>query len=68
MNNEYMLDTKYAYALIIVKEGKIIDTANIYKWMRGRSLAYVIDYLKRKNIFNELIDLKPYICTKIATK
>ena len=47
----YQLTTTYACGGIIVEGNRIVKTCPIYKWMRGKTLRYVIDYLKRKKTF-----------------
>lgn len=44
----YYIDTGIACGGIIVKDGKIVDGANIFKWMFGKSFEKTIGYLKRK--------------------
>lgn len=37
--DEYLLDTKWACGLIIVKDGMVVDGAAIFKKLFGQSLA-----------------------------
>jgi len=45
----YQLDTGYGCGAVIVRAGKIVDTAPIFKWMRGKTMETAINYLKRKS-------------------
>ena len=68
MRKDYRLETTYAVGLLTVKRtsftvGKafgsdncrIIETASIFKWMIGKDLLYVTNYLKRKGQFVSLL-------------
>lgn len=47
----YWLNTSYACGGLIVKNNLITDAAPIYKWMKGKTVGYVINYLKKKGSF-----------------
>ncbi len=52
----YRLETTYACALIFVDgQGKIVDTANIYRFMMGKKLEDMARYLKRKEQYVSMI-------------
>jgi len=44
----FWLNTKYACGGIVVKNNKVVDTAPIYKWMRNKTLTFVLNYLRKK--------------------
>ena len=63
--NEYLLDISYGCGLITEINGVIKETAPIFKWMSGKDLKSVIDYLKRKDQFNQMYVLKKEnLCSK----
>jgi len=55
MDSLYQLTTSYACGGIEVDSSNtIMITCPIYKWMIGKKVDYVIDYLKRKGTFVRL--------------
>lgn len=67
---ELRLDTSYAVGRLTIQlssfiTGKtldvgycrIVETPPIWKWMVGKDLGYVVDYLKRKDQFVSLIEI-----------
>ncbi len=45
----YWLNTTYCCGGIVINERNvIIDSCPLYKWMRGKTLKYVIKYLDKK--------------------
>ena len=58
MSDLYWLNTTYACGGIVIKEDLIIDSCPIYQWMRGHTLGYVLQYLRREK---RLID-----CVKVT--
>ena len=58
MNRDVWLNVNYACGLLIVNEDKtIVGSAPIYKWMRGKKLDFVVDYLRRKGQLIEYVYL-----------
>ena len=44
----FWLNTTYACGGIIVKNNKVVETAPIYKWMKNKTLVFILNYLKQK--------------------
>ena len=44
----YAINSKYFSAGLIVDNGVVSDAAPIIKWMRGKSMDYVIEYCGKK--------------------
>ena len=53
----YWLNTSYACGGIFVKNKTVIKACPIYKWMKGKSLEYVVSYLKRKGTLIDCIKI-----------
>lgn len=54
----YYLDTGYGCGAVVAQDGKITDTAPIFKWMRGKTLEKTIEYLNNKNQLKQFKPLK----------
>ena len=56
--DEYLLDTKWACGLIIVKDGIVIDGATIFRKLFGQSLIKLQKIYKVTEIGGDTIGLK----------
>lgn len=55
----WRLETTYACAVIFVDdEGKITDSAPIYRWMVGKNFDNIINHLKHKKQYVGKVELK----------
>lgn len=48
---DYRLETSWAVGLLVVEAGKIVDSAPIFKWVRGHTLEFVIAWYRKKGAF-----------------
>ncbi len=44
----YRVSVSYACFGFICRDGKVVETAPIGKWMRGKAEAYCVTYWRRK--------------------
>lgn len=57
-SKDMWLNTTYACGLITINEFSIVtDTCPIYKWMVGKKLEYVVNYLERTKKLIDIIEL-----------
>ena len=55
---DYQLTTTYACGLLVLQGTLVTDTAPVYKWMKGKTIMRVIDYLIRASQFVGFEELK----------
>ncbi len=58
MSELHWLNTTYACGAVFVSDGTISDSCPIYKWMRGKPLKFVLNYLRRKKQLVECVIVK----------
>lgn len=56
--DEYLLDTKWACGLIIVRDGIVVDGANIFKKLFGQSLVKLQKIYKVTEIGGDTVGFK----------